>query len=81
MERFYYGAKIEAFLTENTNAILGKLSDAESFDTAREQKNAWSEEIGLLKSILVGFSGSVFFEYSIPRLGKRVDVEIGRAHV
>ena len=76
MERFYYGAKIEAFLTENANAILGKLSDAESFDTAREQKNAWSEEIGLLKSILVGFSGSVFFEYSIPRLGKRVDVVI-----
>jgi len=39
-----------------------------------EQTNAWNEEIGLLKHILQGRSGNVFFEYSIPRLGKRIDV-------
>ena len=74
MERFYYGETIEAFLDEDANAILGKLSQAESFDTAREQKNAWNEEIRLLKSYLTGHNGSIFFEYSIPRLGRRVDV-------
>ena len=74
MERFYYGETIEAFLADDANSILGKLTQAESFDTAREQKNAWNEEIGLLKSYLTGYSGSVFFEYSIPRLGRRVDV-------
>ena len=74
MERFYYGETIEAFLADDANSILGKLTQAESFDTVREQKNAWNEEIGLLKSYLTGYSGSVFFEYSIPRLGRRVDV-------
>ena len=74
MERFYYGKTIAEFLAEEPDAILGTLSQAESFDTARDQKNAWNEEIGLLKSILQGYNGEVFFEYSIPRLGKRVDV-------
>lgn len=74
MERFYYGETIAEFLAEEPDAIFGALSQAESFDTAREQKNAWNEEIGLLKSILQEYSGDVFFEYSIPRLGKRVDV-------
>ena len=74
MERFYYGKTIAEFLVEEPDTIFGALSRAESFDTARDQKNAWSEEIGLLKSILQGYSGDVFFEYSIPRLGKRVDV-------
>ena len=74
MERFYYGETIAEFLAEEPDAIFGALSQAESFNTAREQKNAWNEEIGLLKSILQEYSGDVFFEYSIPRLGKRVDV-------
>ena len=74
MERFYYGKSIAEFLGEPSDAIFGALSQAESFDTVRDQKNAWNEEIGLLKSILKGYDGHVFFEYSIPRLGKRVDV-------
>ena len=74
MERFYYGKTIAEFLAEEPESIFGALSQAESFDTARDQKNAWNEEIGLLKSILQGYNGDVFFEYSIPRLGKRVDV-------
>lgn len=74
MERFYYGDTIDAFLAEEKSSIFGKLSNSESFDTDRNQKNAWSEEIGLLKSILSGQKGYIFFEYSIPRLGKRIDV-------
>ena len=74
MERFYYGKSIKSFLDEDVNSILGVLSASESCDTAREQKNAWLDEIRLLKSILHGYDGYVFFEYSIPRLGKRADV-------
>ena len=74
MERFYYGKSIAEFLADDSDAIFGVLNKAESFDTAKDQKNAWTEEIGLLKSILKDYEGDVFFEYSIPRLGKRVDV-------
>lgn len=74
MERFYYGKAIREFLDESPSSVFGVLSAAESFDTARDQKNAWNEEIGLLRSILTHYSGDIFFEYSIPRLGKRIDV-------
>ena len=47
MERFYYGKSITEFLGEPPDSIFGALSQAESFDTARDQKNAWNEEIGL----------------------------------
>jgi hypothetical protein len=76
MERFYYGKSINEFVAEDNTSIFGTLSHAESFDTNRDQKNAWNEEIGLLKSILSDYEGSVFFEYSIPRLGRRADVII-----
>ena len=38
------------------------------------QKDSWSHEIVTLQSSLDGLDGSIFFEYSIPRLGKRADV-------
>lgn len=74
MDRFYYANSIKGFLEEGDASILGKLSYAESFETTREQKNAWGEEIRLLKSILTECDGHILFEYSIPRLGKRLDV-------
>ncbi len=38
------------------------------------QKDSWSHEIVTLQSSLDGLDGNIFFEYSIPRLGKRADV-------
>jgi Uncharacterized conserved protein (DUF2075) len=40
------------------------------------QRDAWLSEIQILKSVLVPYreSGHVYFEYSIPRLGRRIDV-------
>ena len=73
MERFYYTSNVADFLIEDENSILGKLSESESFDTARDQKNAWREEVRILKDVLSGREGTLFFEYSIPRLGKRID--------
>lgn len=74
MNRYYYSSSIEQFLTDDEKYIFGILSDADSFNTVKEQKNAWIEEIRLLKNLLLGYSGQILFEYSIPRLGKRVDV-------
>ena len=39
------------------------------------QRNAWLYEIRMLKDLLrTKSAGQVIFEYSIPRLGKRIDV-------
>ncbi len=45
------------------------------FNVELEQRNAWSTQICLLKEALHGLirSGRVYFEYVIPRLGKRID--------
>lgn len=53
MERFYYQSAIADFCAEDEKKILGALVDAEGFDTARDQKNAWVEEIRSLRDILV----------------------------
>ena len=34
---------------------------------------AWEHQINILKNTLTGYEGNLFFEFSIPRMGKRVD--------
>ncbi|MGN0866335.1 MAG: DNA/RNA helicase domain-containing protein [Oligosphaeraceae bacterium] len=78
MDRFYYFAKIRDFLQEGLPSVLGKLALENSFELTEGQRDAWQEEIALLQGILsrevVGEGDEILFEYSIPRLGKRVDV-------
>lgn len=38
------------------------------------QKDSWAHEIAALQDSLGGLDGEIYFEYSIPRLGKRADV-------
>lgn len=45
-----------------------------SIETRIQQKNSWDHEIDILKDQLKEFTdGYIFFEYTIPRMGKRVD--------
>ncbi len=74
MSRFFYSDTVSKFLASTENEILGALACANDFDLSDAQRNAWVSEIRLLKEILVDFTkGQVIFEYSIPRLGKRID--------
>ena len=77
MNRYFYADSIMNFLTRSANEILGMLAAENSFNLNDLQKNAWLFEIRLLKNILSNErNGQVLFEYSIQRLGKRVDVVI-----
>jgi hypothetical protein len=76
MNRFYYRKSIEAFLGDPENLILGVLASAHEFSLEERQKNAWVGQIRLLKSALKGNVGELVFEYSIPRMGKRIDCVI-----
>ena len=45
------------------------------FKTEDVQKNAWREEISILKKQLSALSdGGIIFEFMIPRMGHRIDV-------
>src|SRR4051812_36396319 len=74
MQRYFYSATIAAFNASTEEQILGEIASNNLFDLEMAQTNAWKEEITILKSALLNRQGSVYFEYSIPRMGKRVDV-------
>ena len=77
--RYFYQSDITTFLSEDTNTIFGQMSRADEMDTASTQKFAWEQEITLMKQVLAPYSteqGWILFEYTIPRLGKRIDVVV-----
>ncbi len=76
MAREYYSDSIATFLDAKPNDILGKLAMSNNFALEQTQRDAWSEEINILQSALHPFHGSIYFEYSIPRMGQRIDVVI-----
>ena len=76
--RAYYSADISDFLKQSTNEILGIIhtNDA-SAETTIQQSNTWEAEVKILKNQLSNLSeGRIIFEYTIPRMGKRVDVVV-----
>ena len=74
--RYYYSDTISRFLTKNTEEIIGKLTLASQHDINDDTSNSWVEEIEILKGVLTSYKerGSVYFEYNIPRMGRRADV-------
>lgn len=74
MTRSYYSNAILDFLKDDETKILGKLSLHHNHALEDLQKNAWIKQIEILKETLKEFrKGQIYFEFSIPRMGKRVD--------
>ena len=75
MQRSYYSARIREFLDEKPETLLGKLMVSDEFSTTDLQKNAWRKEIDILQDQLrLVENGDIAFEYTIPRMGHRIDV-------
>jgi len=74
MSRAYYSNSISSFLRETPAQILGILTQAHNFTLLNTQRNAWLEQTIQLQQWLSVFTGDIYFEFSIPRMGKRVDV-------
>lgn len=76
VSRFHYSDSFEDFLQKSSNEIIGELTLKNQFDTNRKTSCSWVAEIDLLKSALIDYigRGSLYFEYNIPRMGRRADV-------
>lgn len=76
--RSYYSATIADFLRQSDREILGIIHANDiSAETTIQQSNTWELEITILKDQLRAFSdGRIVFEYTIPRMGKRVDTVV-----
>ncbi|MDO4185768.1 MAG: DUF2075 domain-containing protein [Bacteroidales bacterium] len=75
-QRYYYSDSITDFLSRNTNEIVGVLALASQHDINDETTQSWVEEIDTLHEALRAYPGrgSLYFEYNIPRMGRRADV-------
>jgi len=72
--RAWYCATIADFLQASSNSIIAELVANNPFPLLTTQRDAWREQIELLRPRLVGLPGSIFFEFNIPRMGRRIDV-------
>ncbi len=75
MSRYFYSNNVASFLVDDETRILGELTKNYPLQNlAILQTNAWREQIRILKHNLTKFrNGHLFFEFSIPRMGKRAD--------
>ena len=72
--RCYYQSNIKEFCYKELSSVIGDLTQNNPFALTELQKNAWIEQTKLLQQNLIQFPNAhIFFEYLIPRMGKRVD--------
>ena len=71
--RAWYCEPIAQFLQTDPDKVIGRLARNSDFAPIPTQKDAWLEQISLLQDYLVGLTGSLFMEFNIPRMGRRVD--------
>lgn len=74
MKRYYYSDTISNFCNSKIETIIGFITLNNEYSFEINQKEAWRQQIELLQPILRNYYGMIFFEYSIPRMGKRIDV-------
>ena len=73
--RAYYHGSCEKFLSASKAEIYHELvHNSLQFDLTVQQERAWNEEIRILKEVMLQLrEGYIALEYSIPRMGKRID--------
>ena len=78
VEPSQYVNNISTFLGSAPAEILGTLSACSTQDVNFQQSIAWQAEIDILQTELSKLSveGFIFFEFRIPRMGRRADVVI-----
>ncbi|MCA3513268.1 MAG: hypothetical protein IOC96_08565, partial [Rhodobacter sp.] len=75
MQKSYYQSSIADFKDAQDSYILGELTRSHGFALEHQQRQAWIDQIHLLKDAVSGLrAGNILFESSIPRMGKRADV-------
>ncbi|MBU2112948.1 MAG: DUF2075 domain-containing protein [Gammaproteobacteria bacterium] len=76
MSRAYYAAPINTFLITEESKIIGELTRSHGQDLMHTQTMTWEYQIRYLQQELgkTKSDGWIFFEFMIPRMGRRADV-------
>jgi hypothetical protein len=73
LSRAWYSASILEFLNASSDSVVGRLTTSSGFTLLPSQKDAWVAQIHLLQNSLAGLEGFLLLEFSIPRMGRRID--------
>ena len=85
IRRWQYSAHFKDFVEQRSDEILGELTRRSGGDLDLTQNSAWQEQIEILKALQLSpadySSAKIYFEYTIPRLGRRADVILIVDHI
>jgi hypothetical protein len=76
VNRAWYSNSIEAFLESSRDQILGEMTRQGTFDLTPAQRDAWIGQNEVLAAALAGHRGAIHLEFSIPRMGSRIDAVV-----
>ena len=69
----YYAADVASFLGDTTESVLGSLTVKSAFAVDPARRDAWIEEVHVLKAALEDVEGTILLEFDVPRIGSRLD--------
>ena len=85
LRRWFYGNSFNHFRSVSPEEILGELARHAGGGIELDQNNAWQKQIEILRNLDLSADiqcvAKIYFEYTIPRLGRRVDVVLLIRHV
>jgi len=79
MSRAYYQASLQSFLLSDVDSIIGQIVQNHPQQLEHLQTGAWKSQVEILQEQLKSLSidgahSYLFFEFVIPRMGRRADV-------
>ena len=72
-QRSYYSGTITEFCAADLDEIFARMVQRNDFDLTGTQRDAWLEQAKILKRVLAGRQGTLYLEFTIPRMGRRID--------
>src|SRR5437867_3148645 len=71
--RSHYSATLAEFCAADRDEIFGRMARQNPFDLTLAQRDAWLEQAKILQRVLAHHTGALYLEFSIPRVGRRID--------
>ncbi len=76
IKRSWYAGSIAELHSVSDDQILLHLIKDDRYAILPTQQDAWAEQLPILRAALSGYSGMLYLEYTIPRMGRRVDAVV-----
>jgi hypothetical protein len=75
-KRSYYSGTLADFAAADANEIFARMARRNDFDLTGTQRDAWLEQTEILQRVLARHTGAVYLEFTIPRMGRRIDAVV-----